>query len=411
MSKALCLTVDSACIGKRERDLRNKIAMELGRVRPPPLEHAPFDGRARLRALTQHSIRTATELTCVTTPVTAMLCYAMPSIKRPAFGRAQLKQQQAAAKGTAVRKAGQFASRDPALNWRDVAWFQEQTDIPIVLKGVQTGEDAVSALRAGAAAVLLSNHGGRNCDTARSGIEVRAASRSRLRATLSSTHPSAHLRSHLSSRHSSQVLEEAVAALEATGEWFAADGTRRMEVWVDGGVRRGTDIFKALALGADAVGIGKPAVYAMSAFGQEGVARAVGILHEELTATMRLCGAPSIGAIQRSMVDTTMLHQRPVYDVPLADVTGAPATGGGAPAAPTVPASGGATETRGDAIGPGALGRRSAWELLQLLHLVLCELTARGADAIGTAISTMGDEKILCSLLLVWTFAFASVGI
>ena len=71
-----------------------------------------------------------------------------------------------------VRKAGQFANRDAALDWDDVAWFKKQTKIPIVLKGIQTGEDALLALQSGVAAVLLSNHGARNCDTARAGIEI-----------------------------------------------------------------------------------------------------------------------------------------------------------------------------------------------------------------------------------------------
>ena len=71
-----------------------------------------------------------------------------------------------------VCKAGSYANRDPGLDWSDIAWFREQTDLPIVIKGVQTADDAVLAAKAGAAGVVLSNHGGRNCDTSRSGIEV-----------------------------------------------------------------------------------------------------------------------------------------------------------------------------------------------------------------------------------------------
>jgi L-lactate dehydrogenase (cytochrome) len=112
--KALCVTVDSAVPGKRERDLRNKIAMSLGRA----------------------------------------------------------QQQQAAAKGTVARKAGSYANRDPSLCWDDIAWFRRQTDIPIVIKGVQTAQDALLSVKSGAAAIVLSNHGGRNCDASRSGIEV-----------------------------------------------------------------------------------------------------------------------------------------------------------------------------------------------------------------------------------------------
>lgn len=113
----------------------------------------------------------------------------------------------------------------------------------IVIKGVQTDEDAVLAARAGAAAVILSNHGGRNCDTSRSGIEV---------------------------------LPEVIQALKDEG---LRDS---MEVWVDGGVRRGTDVLKALSIGANAVGIGKPAVFAMSAYGEEGMAKMLSILKAEI---------------------------------------------------------------------------------------------------------------------------------
>ena len=111
--KALCITVDSAVAGKRERDLRNKI-------------------------------------------------------------KRQIEKDLAAAKAATgkARKAGTYANRDPALNWKDVKWFQQNTKMKIVIKGVQTGLDAVEAAKAGCHAVILSNHGGRNLDTSRSGIEI-----------------------------------------------------------------------------------------------------------------------------------------------------------------------------------------------------------------------------------------------
>ena len=129
--------------------------------------------------------------------------------------------------GTRARKAGSYANRDPALCWDDIDWFMSITKLPIVLKGVATAEDALLAAKKGVAAVILSNHGGRNLDTSRSGIEI---------------------------------LPEVMKALRSEGLH------KKMEVWVDGGVRRGTDILKALALGATAVGVGKPAVYSMSAY-------------------------------------------------------------------------------------------------------------------------------------------------
>jgi L-lactate dehydrogenase (cytochrome) len=167
-------------------------------------------------------------------------------------------------------RRGGAANRDPALNWDDIKWFQKQTKIPIVIKGVQTGEDAVLAAKAGAAAIILSNHGGRNCDTSRSGIEV---------------------------------LPEAVAALKDEGL------RQKVEVWVDGGVRRGTDVLKAVALGADAVGLGKPAVFAMSAFGEEGIVKMLSILEEELVMAMRLAGTPTLADLNPRLVDAASLNR------------------------------------------------------------------------------------------------------
>jgi hypothetical protein len=140
----------------------------------------------------------------------------------------------------------------------------------IILKGVGTAEDAVRALEAGCDGVLLSNHGGRQLDFARSGLEV---------------------------------LPEAMAALRAHKK-YSAD---KFEVYVDGGVRRGTDVFKALALGAKAVGIGRPALYAMSAFGAEGVAKMLQILKAELEMTMRLMGTAKLSDIKEGMVITEHL--------------------------------------------------------------------------------------------------------
>jgi|EP01047_Picozoa_sp_COSAG01_P031295 L-lactate dehydrogenase (cytochrome) len=212
--KALCITVDSAVAGKRERDLRNKIAMALGRG----------------------------------------------------------EQQSTAGKGS-TRKAGSYANRDPALSWSDIAWFRQQTNIPIVIKGVQCAEDALRSVKAGAAGVILSNHGGRNCDTSRSGIEV---------------------------------LPEVIAALEDEGV------RNKIEVWVDGGVRRGTDVLKAIAMGADAVGLGKPAVFSMSAYGEEGIVKMFDILREELEKCMRLVGAPKLADLKPRLVDANSLNRHTV---------------------------------------------------------------------------------------------------
>ena len=110
---------------------------------------------------------------------------------------------------------------DPSLNWADIAWFRSITKMRIVLKGIATAEDALLAVEHDIPAIVLSNHGGRQLDFARSGIEI---------------------------------LPEVMAALRAKGV------QDKIEVFVDGGVRRGTDIFKALALGAKAVGLSRPAL-------------------------------------------------------------------------------------------------------------------------------------------------------
>eukprot|EP00939_MAST-03C_sp_MAST-3C-sp1_P000864 g864.t1 len=159
---------------------------------------------------------------------------------------------------------------DPSLCWKDLAWFKSFTTMPIVLKGVQSAEDAVLAYRAGLAGVVLSNHGGRQLDTARSAIEI---------------------------------LEDVVEALDSTDTTWR----ERFEVYVDGGIRRASDIFKAIALGAKAVGIGRPVLYSLASYGQAGVERMVRLLKEELTMVMRLMGTPTIESISRRHVATRSL--------------------------------------------------------------------------------------------------------
>ncbi|KAK9458907.1 FMN-dependent dehydrogenase-domain-containing protein [Lipomyces oligophaga] len=153
---------------------------------------------------------------------------------------------------------------DPALSWKDIPWFQSITSMPIVLKGVQRAEDAIKAVEYGVDAILLSNHGGRQLDYARPAIEV---------------------------------LVEVMAALRAHGY------ENKIEVYIDGGVRRGTDIIKALCLGAKGVGIGRPFLYAMSTYGETGVVRAMQLLKDELEMNMRLIGANTVADLNPSFVD------------------------------------------------------------------------------------------------------------
>jgi L-lactate dehydrogenase (cytochrome) len=157
---------------------------------------------------------------------------------------------------------------DPALSWKDIPWFKSITRMPIILKGVQRVEDVLRAVEAGVDGVVLSNHGGRQLETAPSGIEV---------------------------------LAEVMPALRERG-W-----DKRIEVFVDGGVRRATDILKALCLGAKGVGIGRPFLYAMSAYGLEGVDRAMQLLKDEMEMNMRLIGATRVEDLNPSLLDTRAL--------------------------------------------------------------------------------------------------------
>jgi L-lactate dehydrogenase (cytochrome) len=153
---------------------------------------------------------------------------------------------------------------DPSLSWKDIPWFLSITKMPIILKGVQCVEDVLRAVEAGVHGVVLSNHGGRQLDFARSGIEV---------------------------------LAEVMPALRERG-W-----ENKIEVFVDGGVRRATDIIKAICLGAKGVGIGRPFLYAMSAYGLDGVDRAMQLLRDEMEMNMRLIGASKIEDLNPSLLD------------------------------------------------------------------------------------------------------------
>jgi isopentenyl diphosphate isomerase/L-lactate dehydrogenase-like FMN-dependent dehydrogenase len=157
-----------------------------------------------------------------------------------------------------------YAEVGPALeqsvvSWSDLAWIREAWSGPIIIKGVLTAEDARRSVEAGAAAVIVSNHGGRQLD----GVS----------ATL-------------------RALPEVVAAVQA-----------RAEVLMDGGIRRGSDILKALSLGARAVLVGRAYAYGLGAGGGAGVARAIEILRADLARTLKLLGCASVSELDRSFVE------------------------------------------------------------------------------------------------------------
>jgi isopentenyl diphosphate isomerase/L-lactate dehydrogenase-like FMN-dependent dehydrogenase len=152
------------------------------------------------------------------------------------------------------------ATQNPAMTWEFVDRLRKATSVKLLIKGIDTGEDAKLAVEHGFDGILVSNHGGRSTETNRSTIEA---------------------------------LPEVVDEVR-----------NRVPVFVDGGVRRGTDVFKALALGAKAVGVGRPFLWGLGAFGQPGVDRVLEILQAELKLVMGNCGTQTIADIDRSYVRT-----------------------------------------------------------------------------------------------------------
>lgn len=150
--------------------------------------------------------------------------------------------------------------QNPAMTWEFVDRLRGATAKKLFIKGIDTAEDARLCLDHGIDGIIVSNHGGRATETGRATIEA---------------------------------LPEVVAAVGG-----------RIPVYVDGGVRRGTDVFKALALGAKGVGIGRPFLWGLGAFGQAGVERVLEILQAELRLAMRNCGTQNLAAIDRSYVAT-----------------------------------------------------------------------------------------------------------
>lgn len=157
-----------------------------------------------------------------------------------------------------VEKIGQ---RWTSLTWETVDWLRSLTSLPLILKGILTAEDALLALEHGASGVVVSNHGGRQLDSAVTSIEA---------------------------------LPEIVEAVAG-----------RCEVYLDGGIRRGTDILKALALGARAVLVGRPVLWGLAVDGAQGVQRVLQILRDELQLAMKLSGCPTLASIDRSLVKLT----------------------------------------------------------------------------------------------------------
>lgn len=148
---------------------------------------------------------------------------------------------------------------ETSFTWKDLAALRGMTKLPILLKGVLRADDAARAAEHGAAGVIVSNHGGRQMDGAVASLDA---------------------------------LPEIAAALRGTG----------CEVLMDGGIRRGGDILRAVALGARAVLVGRPVLYGLATGGEPGVARVLGILRAELDHAMALCGCATVADITRDLV-------------------------------------------------------------------------------------------------------------
>ena len=203
--RALVLTVDVPLLGNRLRDLRNDFRLPTG-LAPA---NAPPAGAARQREL-------AVDV---------------------------------------IAQAGQF---DPSLTPETIGWLAERSGLPVVVKGVLRGDDALACVEAGAVGVVVSNHGGRQ-------------------------------------------LDGVVATADALAEVVAAVGDR-VEVYVDGGVRRGTDVLKALALGARAVLVGRPVLWGLTMGGAHGVERVLSGLAGELQLAMALCGAVGVDDLTPDLI-------------------------------------------------------------------------------------------------------------
>lgn len=227
--QALCLTVDTAVAGNRERDRR------LGMTMPPRLTFGSF-------------------WSFLTHPV-----WGLHVLRHPDFRLANVAHRiDAIGRGTVALIDYINSQFDRSVTWDDAAELVQQWPGPFVIKGLQTAADARRALEIGASAIMISNHGGRQLDGAPAPVSCLAEMR------------------------------------DAVGD--------ALELIVDGGVRRGTHVLKALALGANACSIGRPYLYGLAAGGQAGVQRALDLLRDEVSRGMALLGCRSIEEVTAEKV-------------------------------------------------------------------------------------------------------------
>jgi L-lactate dehydrogenase (cytochrome) len=260
---ALVVTVDTPALGKRERDIRNGVAgsfrldaRSAARLGPQILVRPGWAlrmARRSLRTLGRTPLPGGAPAEQGTGAGAGAGGRPREAVSLDGDGTAGAKD---AAPAGAVSSAGAVAMLASPFTWADVAWIRDRWSGPVLVKGVLSGEDALHAADAGADAVIVSNHGGRQ-------------------------------------------LEGAPATLRVLPEVVSAVGSRA-EVLVDGGVRRGGDVVKALALGARAVMVGRPYLYALAAAGEAGIERMLEVFKLDMSRTMSLMGCTSVSELDRS---------------------------------------------------------------------------------------------------------------
>ncbi|KAJ5384122.1 hypothetical protein N7517_002033 [Penicillium concentricum] len=169
------------------------------------------------------------------------------------------------------------SSISPFIDWEILTWIRQLTDLPVVIKGIQCVEDAVLAYQHGAQGIVLSNHGGRSQDTAQSPLLTLL-----------------------------EIRKFAPHLIES-----------KMQIFIDGGIRRGTDVLKAIALGATAVGLGRPFLYSLSGYGEKGVRRMIEILRQEIEMNMVFLGVTSLDELRPEMVNISRLEKHLIASVKL----------------------------------------------------------------------------------------------
>jgi len=230
--EAVCLTVDTAVLGRRERDVRRGFTL------PPEVGLGTIIDGVKNPGWTWDFL--------TADPIRFANVEGLTSIDG------------SKAVDLAEHMKSQF---DPGLSWSDVEWLRSIWKGPILIKGIQTVEDALIAVDSGVEAIAISNHGGRQLDGAPAPFDL---------------------------------LPEVAEAVRD-----------RLEIICDGGVRRGSDIVKAVSLGANAVMAGRPYLYALAACGESGVDHVLDLLHEGVERTMALTGAASVDDLTKELISRT----------------------------------------------------------------------------------------------------------